>query len=140
MNGKKRIAIIIPVFLLVFVLHKILSSKIPSEVKDMAFKSVQIFNTAIESHKQDTSMEINQKYLEDIRVINSKIDNLRQEYLDSPEIDDCLNYINLYNNQVLNIFTKVNATILLKDFYSIEDYDQDANENLKTQDSMMKRC
>lgn len=140
MNGKKSLAIIIPLLLVGFFIHKGFFNKIPGGVKDTVFESVQIFNTAIRLHEKDISVPIDEKFLKSIQSLSSKTDYLRQKYSDSPEIDNCLNYIDLYNNQVLNIFTRVNGTILLTDFYNTEDYDRDSDENFKTLDLMMKVC
>jgi hypothetical protein len=115
-------------------------TKVPSEVNDIATESTEIFSSAIDAYTKDASVPINESFLHSIKGLSSKTAYLRQKYPDSPEINNCLTYIDSYNHQVLNMFTKVNETILLKDYYGTEDFNQDANENLKTRGLMIKSC
>lgn len=140
MDSKKRIAIIVPIFLLGIIVYRVFFNKIPGEVKSLTFESIEVFSDSVGIYQENPSLPLNQRYLESIKDLSGKIAYFRQKYPDNPEINNCLDYIDSYNNQVLNIFTKINQTILLTGFYELDDLEQDSTENLKTQDSMLKAC
>ncbi|MBE9176822.1 hypothetical protein IQ225_18535 [Synechocystis salina LEGE 06155] len=140
MNSKKRLAIIVSTFLLGFIGYRIFFNKIPGEVKSLTFESIKAFNTPINIYQENPSLPINGSYLQSIKDLSDKTAYFGQKYPDNPEINNCLDYIDSYNNQVLNIFTKINQTIVLSGFYELDDFEQDSTENLQTQDLMLKAC